>query len=227
MSSIIFTPDDTYIPSVIIPKKTDEQDEHNGDFDKSISTTALPYTYDSDDEEMNTRKNEESLESIINNNLKSSDCCLSLNQQTHVYKLIKTAGIISSVNKDFEDGMRNKKPVYVTIPKIVRKLYNIFILNADGVITTEDLFDYIKFILICIVDSPLVPVGEFGKDILEEIIDHSIDLLKIQIPVIQEEFFEEVERCKSTMCFKRFFCCFVKKVKKTKSTNRLSKCLTL
>jgi energy-converting hydrogenase Eha subunit H len=65
----------------------------------------------------------------------------------------KTAGIISSVNKDFEDGMRNKKPVYVTIPKIVRKLYNIFILNADGVITTEDLFDYIKFILICIVDS--------------------------------------------------------------------------
>jgi hypothetical protein len=47
------------------------------------------------------------------------------------------------------------------------------------------------------VDSPLVPVGEFGKDILEEIIDHSIDLLKIQIPVIQEEFFEEVERCKS------------------------------
>jgi hypothetical protein len=35
------------------------------------------------------------------------------------------------------------------------------------------------------VDSPLVPVGEFGKDILEEIIDHSIDLLKIQIPVIR------------------------------------------
>jgi hypothetical protein len=95
----------------------------------------------------------------------------------------KTAGIISSVNKDFEDGMRNKKPVYVTIPKIVRKLYNIFILNADGVITTEDLFDYIKFILI-VSWTPAGSCHEFGKDILEEIIDHSIDLLKIQIPVI-------------------------------------------
>jgi hypothetical protein len=40
MSSIILPPDDIYSFGDN-SKKTDEQDEHNGDFDKSISTTAL------------------------------------------------------------------------------------------------------------------------------------------------------------------------------------------
>lgn len=172
------------------------------------------------DMDTHTNNNINSLDKIIYDNLQSSSCSLSVDQQTRIYKLLKTANIVSEINKDFEDGIYNNKPIYVTIPKLVSKLYSIFILNSDTVITTDDLFDYIKFILVCVVDSPLVPIGEFGKDILEEIIEHSIDLLKIQIPVIQEE----IEKCKSMNCFKRYFCCFVK-VNKTKPTNRLSKTL--
>jgi hypothetical protein len=183
------------------------------------SNIIKPVIYDIDMDTY-TNNNINSLEKIIYNNLRSSSCSLSIDQQTRIYKLLKTANIVSEINKDFEDGIYNNKPIYVTIPKLVSKLYSIFILNSDTVITTDDLFDYIKFILICVVDSPFVPIGEFGKDILEEIIEHSIDLLKIQIPVIQEE----IERCKSTKCFKRYFCCFVK-VNKTKATNRLSKTL--
>jgi hypothetical protein len=161
------------------------------------------------------------LEIIIYNNLRSNDCKLTVDQQTRIFNILKTVKIADELSDDFNDGINNKKPIYVIIPRIVKKLYSIFMMNADVVVTTDDLFDYIRFILFCIINSPLIPIGEFGKDILEDLVDMSIDLLVIQIPVITEEIYEEFERCKSFKCFNRYFGCLFKQ-KKTKITNRLS-----
>lgn len=168
-----------------------------------------------------SRHNNNSLDRIIYNKLKSNDCILSIDQQTNIYKIIKNANLVIEINKEFEDGLNNKKTTYIIIPKLVYKLYSIFKSNTEVVIAPNDMYDYIKFILICIVDSPLVSIGEFGKDIIEDVINHSIDLLKIQIPDIQEEIYEEIERCQFITRFKRMFCCFTK-VKTNKSTIRLS-----
>lgn len=124
------------------------------------------------------------LGALLLENLTSPEYKLTVDQQTSIQSFIQTfPTIFDKISKNIEEITKDGKIDLHDIPTIVQLLADTYRLYSvtDGLLQGDISIDFIQYTLNVIIDSKIVTIPEFEKQIIETVVNSCLTLLRMNI----------------------------------------------
>ena len=117
---------------------------------------------------------------LLLENLTSPDYKLTVEQQTSIQSFIQTfPNVIDRISKDIDDIANDGKIDLHDIPTIIQLLADTYRLHS--VLQGDTLIVFIQYTINVIIDSKIVVIPDFEKQVMETVVNVCLTLLRMNI----------------------------------------------
>jgi hypothetical protein len=94
----------------------------------------------------------------------------------------------NAIHKTIDDILEDGQVNIHDIPKMVLLISQIYKQNViPQLVKTIDMFKIVRFTLDALFDSGILPISSFETQVIQRVVDSSLDLLALELPKVEEE----------------------------------------